>query len=433
MRFNLNHKNAITTRECVDLQDFWVFQHILVFTIVTLIIVFFLSLQLSGAELAIFYSGDCENCEVVKEFDLMPLIKKYGIKYIEYDIDKPENYELLVKIERALEDSDNQNAPIVLFDGILYSGKSEILNNLSAALELSRKHNNNPRPVENIISAVTSSTQNKDLENRSRVEPSDLAPKQIDANPKNAANSQIQLQQSQKQLQQPRRTIIYFYKQGCSICERIERDLAYLQHNRADLRILKYNIADTYAVNLYEFICEQRSIPQERRLIAPALFIGKMQLTNSELNIHYIEKTIAENNDTDIDITKFEAVKNQTNNRVLSRFSEFTMIAVILAGLIDGVNPCAFAVIIFFVSYFFVIKKEPRIILNSGLCFIAGVFIAYFTIGAGLAEVIYQLKILKYLTDILYYGFAGIMVILGIINFYDFILCKRGRKSLMLG
>jgi len=54
------------------------------------------------------------------------------------------------------------------------------------------------------------------------------------------------------------------------------------------------------------------------------------------------------------------------------------------AGFVDGLNPCAFAVLLFFVSLLYVIRR-PRIeVLQVGSVYIYGIFAVYFLIGIGL-------------------------------------------------
>lgn len=57
---------------------------------------------------------------------------------------------------------------------------------------------------------------------------------------------------------------------------------------------------------------------------------------------------------------------------------------VFAAGLLDGINPCAFSTMLFFLSFVGLRRKERRGVALTGLGFIAGVFAAYFFLGFGL-------------------------------------------------
>jgi cytochrome c biogenesis protein CcdA len=57
---------------------------------------------------------------------------------------------------------------------------------------------------------------------------------------------------------------------------------------------------------------------------------------------------------------------------------------VFLAGLVDGVNPCAFATMLFFISWIALRGGSRKRMLLAGSGFIAGIFFAYLLIGFGL-------------------------------------------------
>jgi len=59
---------------------------------------------------------------------------------------------------------------------------------------------------------------------------------------------------------------------------------------------------------------------------------------------------------------------------------------VISTGFLDGFNPCAFAVLLFFIMFLFTIHRTKRSIWKMGLIYILGIFIAYFLIGLGLLK-----------------------------------------------
>ena len=62
----------------------------------------------------------------------------------------------------------------------------------------------------------------------------------------------------------------------------------------------------------------------------------------------------------------------------------WAVLAIMGAGLVDGINPCAFTTLLFFLSYLSLRGRTRRRMALAGLTFAAGVFIAYFMIGLGL-------------------------------------------------
>ncbi|MFQ5684485.1 MAG: cytochrome c biogenesis CcdA family protein [Candidatus Binatia bacterium] len=62
--------------------------------------------------------------------------------------------------------------------------------------------------------------------------------------------------------------------------------------------------------------------------------------------------------------------------------------AVIVTGLLDSVNPCAFAVILLLLAFLFTIRKSRRQILWLGALYVGVIFIVYFAIGLGVLSTV---------------------------------------------
>jgi cytochrome c biogenesis protein CcdA len=59
---------------------------------------------------------------------------------------------------------------------------------------------------------------------------------------------------------------------------------------------------------------------------------------------------------------------------------------VLISGFLDGLNPCAFAVLIFFIAFLFTLRKATKHILKVGFVYILMIYIAYLLIGLGLVH-----------------------------------------------
>jgi len=60
------------------------------------------------------------------------------------------------------------------------------------------------------------------------------------------------------------------------------------------------------------------------------------------------------------------------------------ILIVLSSGFLDGIHPCGFAVLLFFLSLLFVLKKTRGQMITIGSSFILGVFLAYLLIGLGI-------------------------------------------------
>jgi cytochrome c biogenesis protein CcdA len=100
---------------------------------------------------------------------------------------------------------------------------------------------------------------------------------------------------------------------------------------------------------------------------------------------------------------------------------------IVVSGLLDGVNPCAFAVLLFFTAFLFItsrtsLEQTKRRLLLVGLIYITGVYLAYLMVGLGIIKVITITPFPHLVAKI-----GGLLVILlGAINIKDYFWPGRG-------
>ncbi len=61
---------------------------------------------------------------------------------------------------------------------------------------------------------------------------------------------------------------------------------------------------------------------------------------------------------------------------------------VLTSGLLDGLNPCAIAILLFFISLLYVARRPRREVLQMGTLYILAIYMVYFLIGLGLMQAI---------------------------------------------
>jgi len=101
------------------------------------------------------------------------------------------------------------------------------------------------------------------------------------------------------------------------------------------------------------------------------------------------------------------------------------------AGLIDGLNPCAFATLVFFISYLTFTGRRGRDILFVGVSFALGVFLTYLLVGVGLLKVVQSLSFFTALGRWIYLVTALLCIVLAILTFRDFFRARQGRETEM--
>jgi cytochrome c-type biogenesis protein len=90
--------------------------------------------------------------------------------------------------------------------------------------------------------------------------------------------------------------------------------------------------------------------------------------------------------------------------------------AVVVTGLLDSVNPCAFAVILLLLAFLFTLRQSRGRILKLGSFYIGMIFLVYFAIGLGLLQAV------RLSNDPHFIARAGswILIALGAVNLIEF-------------
>lgn len=114
---------------------------------------------------------------------------------------------------------------------------------------------------------------------------------------------------------------------------------------------------------------------------------------------------------------------------LIAHFKSFTLFAIVSAGLIDGINPCAFTVIVFFISFLALQGYRKKELLVIGSCFILAVSLTYILIGLGLFGFLYRMENFWVVTKALNLSIGIFSVVLGFIAVRDFIEYKRTKKT----
>jgi cytochrome c biogenesis protein CcdA len=182
---------------------------------------------------------------------------------------------------------------------------------------------------------------------------------------------------------------------------------------------------------LNEALCENFNVPTKLHLVTPAIFGAAGAIIKHEISAPSISTLIANSAGYDDEQwlnLRNDALKN-AQHTITQRSKNTSIFFIIFAGFLDGINPCAFATIIFFLSYLQVTKRSPTEIMQIGIAFILGVFLAYFSLGLGMREIVTRITIFQKLSNIIDWLIAGFAFSIAIISIRDGILCLRGRMA----
>ena len=99
--------------------------------------------------------------------------------------------------------------------------------------------------------------------------------------------------------------------------------------------------------------------------------------------------------------------------------SRWTLPAVVLAGIVDGFNPCSFAIMISLAGILAIGGRNRKARILGGLSFCAGTFVTYMLMGLGLMQALKALEGLRVVHDVVMALLALSLFVLSILSFRD--------------
>ena len=227
--------------------------------------------------------------------------------------------------------------------------------------------------------------------------------------------------------------VVVFTTPGCEECTITRNFLNSLKELYPNMHIIEFSMADEKSRALLLHFDEAYNVPDNLRNTTPAVFIGKKyfvrvsalkRVEDAVKNYDYADTAFLEN--------VLNAKTGSAKNQMVEAFKKFGVLTVIGAGLIDGYNPCAFTVLIFFISFLLLKKKTRREILVVGSSFIVGFGLSYFLLGIGLFSVVSKWKYFDDIAKWVYLATAVATLIFAILTVQDYIKVKKGKAAEMV-
>jgi cytochrome c biogenesis protein CcdA len=214
--------------------------------------------------------------------------------------------------------------------------------------------------------------------------------------------------------------VYYFYGQNCPHCARIKPFIDEMVVRYPRIQLLPYEIyfnASNQA--MFRDFVARYEITQDG---VPALFIGDRALVGENVIQDNLEESIQYFYSHD-PICPTSYYKNEGGPHDISpgQAIDLTIPSVIIAAVVDSINPCAFAVLIFLLVYLTSLQVRNRM-LAVGITYILSVFTVYFLSGMGFFALIQTTG----LTSMVFTLAAVIAIIAGIVNLKDFFWYGRG-------
>jgi len=229
--------------------------------------------------------------------------------------------------------------------------------------------------------------------------------------------------------------VLFFVKPGCKECAQVREMLAKMKADFPKMEIEEVSVAEKRGILLNQAICDRMGVPAKDHLVTPAVFAQGGFLIHNDIVPKDLGKLLADTmalpqDDSWKDFEEPEIA--EAEEQIESRYSALTFWVVLTGGLLDGINPCAFATIIFFLSYLQIARRTPREMLMTGAAFISAVFLAYFAAGLVLYQILETLhNRFGWLQQWLNWSMAGLALIAAILSFRDANRARAGRLDEM--
>jgi len=222
----------------------------------------------------------------------------------------------------------------------------------------------------------------------------------------------------------------YFYETGCPECDQVSAEVlpelkdqyeGFYILNRHDVGILT-NAIKLIAYQEHLSITENSSVSM---FVDYTLSFGGIKTIKEKL-LPAMDKLVAERLAAGWNPPQpIEWDQSQGIDKARERADTFTLPAVIFAGLIDGINPCAISTLVFLMSLLIIsqIGRRGRLLMGLSFCFAS--FATYTAIGFGLLRCLHMLEIFPSIRRWFEMGMAALLFILAYFSFRDAVMFGR--------
>ncbi|MBC7328497.1 hypothetical protein H5T87_10385 [bacterium] len=168
-------------------------------------------------------------------------------------------------------------------------------------------------------------------------------------------------------------TVHIFYSPTCGDCQRTLKFLAELE-KKEKIKVIKHDLSNPQNIGLLLQYYKSYKIPEEKWGGTLALFVSSHCFTTYE----DIKKNLP--------IILKGRVRAPPKLSLKPSLPSLSLLAILSAGLLDGIDPCAFSIIALLFTLLTGLSR--RRILYLGFFYILGSFIAYGLLGMGLLQIV---------------------------------------------
>lgn len=213
-------------------------------------------------------------------------------------------------------------------------------------------------------------------------------------------------------------TVHYFYGQGCPHCANVEGSGVLEDVELSNVSVARYEIYHNQInVKIFNDFSDKLGLSRYKRGI-PFVVI------QCNGNISYLlgDNQIINNLKKSVETCEGTGLVENGISPINPSQQKITLWSIIIGALIDSINPCAFAVLVFLLIGLLAVGSRKRM-LRIAFVYITAVYITYFFAGLGLFKAIQSLTAV---TRYIYFASGIIVMAAGIIEIKDFFWYGKG-------
>ncbi len=229
----------------------------------------------------------------------------------------------------------------------------------------------------------------------------------------------------------------FFFEPGCGECEQIETEI--LPQLEPRFKIVYRDIGvESNLVHLLRLENQAGYLGPERAyLVIDGKYAFGNPIKGPDSFFLQVEKLLpihgvaggAEASPPAVAEPATHPMNGETDDPVRSRFETMTLPIVLLAGLLDGINPCAISTLIFFMSLLAVSKVRSRQLVLLGVSFCLASFVTYLALGFGLLRFLHLFSGFTALRSAAEWGMAVLLVLFAFLSFRDAVRFRKSGKG----
>lgn len=225
-------------------------------------------------------------------------------------------------------------------------------------------------------------------------------------------------------------TVRYYYSPGCKECREFLRVRApEIEANLSvPVEIRRRNILAPGVYREFESLLSTAGVDREE---FPVAVVGERMLQGSpaiDADLDALILAHAEGRSVTLGTPLRSGTPDGPGRVGAGRLS---LLPVVAAGLLDGINPCVFTALLFLLSSILLVRKERRELLLVGGIFLGTVYLTYFSAGLGLLAGLRAAEGLPVVSATFRTLLIGALLLLALLSARDAWLARGGKTERM--